>query len=86
MMYHIITATLNFCHLCPVHPQYSFESISSFVLNTRRITSVLYFQLGPNVTIGKHVTVGAGVRVRESMVLEGSVLQVGTVNPFNLPS
>jgi mannose-1-phosphate guanylyltransferase len=28
------------------------------------------------VTVGKGVTVGPGVRIRESMVLEGSVIQV----------
>ncbi len=37
------------------------------------------FQLGPNVTIGRHATVGAGVRVRESMVLEGAVLKVSKI-------
>lgn len=31
--------------------------------------------LGPNVTIGKHAIVGEGVRVRESIVLEGATLQ-----------
>ncbi len=34
------------------------------------------FQLGPNVTIGRHVTVGAGARVRESIILQGAVLRV----------
>ena len=37
---------------------------------------VILLQLGPNVTIGRNVSVGAGVRVRESMVLQGVVLQV----------
>lgn len=36
------------------------------------------FQLGPNVTIGRNVTLGEGVRVRESMILEGSTIQVCT--------
>ena len=35
-----------------------------------------YFQLGPNATIGKNAVVGEGVRVRDSVVLEGAVLQV----------
>ncbi|XP_062611541.1 mannose-1-phosphate guanyltransferase alpha-A-like isoform X2 [Saccostrea cucullata] len=32
--------------------------------------------LGPNVSVGKHAVIGEGVRVRESIVLEGAVLQV----------
>ena len=28
------------------------------------------------MTIGRHVTVGEGVRVRESIILEGATLQV----------
>ena len=41
---------------------------------------VLCWQLGPNVTIGKNCVVGEGVRVRESVVLEGAVLQVRAKN------
>jgi UDP-3-O-[3-hydroxymyristoyl] glucosamine N-acyltransferase len=33
-------------------------------------------QLGPNVSIGKYVNIGEGVRVRESIILEGATLQV----------
>ncbi|XP_052079124.1 mannose-1-phosphate guanyltransferase alpha-A-like isoform X4 [Mytilus californianus] len=33
--------------------------------------------LGPNVSIGKYANLGEGVRVRESIVLEGATLQVG---------
>ncbi|XP_052721651.1 mannose-1-phosphate guanyltransferase alpha-A-like isoform X2 [Crassostrea angulata] len=31
--------------------------------------------LGPNVSVGKHAVIGEGARVRESIVLEGAVLQ-----------
>ncbi len=34
------------------------------------------FQLGPNVSIGQDVTIGYGVRVRESIILGSCVLQV----------
>lgn len=36
-------------------------------------------QLGPNVSIGKGVTIGGGVRVKESIILHGAVLQVGPI-------
>ncbi len=36
----------------------------------------IYFQLGPNVSIGQDVTIGYGVRVRESIILGSCVLQV----------
>jgi len=35
-------------------------------------------QLGPNVTIGRNVVIHEGVRVRESIILEGAVVQVKT--------
>lgn len=31
------------------------------------------------MTVGKHVQIGQGVRIRESIVLEGAVLQVNCV-------
>jgi len=39
-------------------------------------TFYILLQLGPNVTVGKNCVLGEGVRVRESLVLEGAVLQV----------
>ena len=33
-------------------------------------------KIGPNVSIGKNVVVGKGVRVADSIVLEGTVLEV----------
>jgi len=36
----------------------------------------LCHQLGPNVTVGKNVVIHAGVRVRESIILDGAVVQV----------
>lgn len=40
------------------------------------IVIFLSLQLGPNVTIGAAVVIGPGVRVRESIILEGASLQV----------
>ena len=45
---------------------------------------IVLLQLGPNVTIGKNVVIGPGVRVRESLVLEDALIQVGVVCPVSL--
>ena len=42
----------------------------------RILTKIYSLQLGPNVSIGKYVNIGEGVRVRESIILEGATLQV----------
>jgi len=36
----------------------------------------LCWKLGPNVTVGKNVVIHAGVRARESIILDGAVIQV----------
>ena len=36
-------------------------------------------QLGPNVTVGRNVVIHEGVRVKESIILEGAVVQVETI-------
>jgi hypothetical protein len=35
---------------------------------------LIYFQLGPNVSIGAGAVIGAGVRIRESIVLSGATI------------
>ncbi|VDI54413.1 mannose-1-phosphate guanylyltransferase [Mytilus galloprovincialis] len=45
-------------------------------MTTDRGFTTLMNAHGPNVSIGKYANIGEGVRVRESIVLEGTTLQV----------
>lgn len=38
--------------------------------------SCVLFQLGPNVSVGSNVVIGAGARVRETILLDGAELKV----------
>ena len=38
-----------------------------------------FFQLGPNVSVGSNVVIGAGARVRETILLDGAELKVMSV-------
>ena len=36
----------------------------------------IHLQLGPNVSVGSNVNIGAGARVRETILLDGAELKV----------
>ena len=40
----------------------------------------IVFQLGPNVSVGCNVVIGAGARVRETILLDGAELKVIAIN------
>lgn len=62
----VVMYTLIHIHVCVC---------SKFIMHTCVNTPCCFFQLGPNVSVGKNAVIGAGVRIRESIILGNTTIQ-----------
>lgn len=62
----VVMYTLIHIHVCVC---------SKFIMHTCVNTLYCFFQLGPNVSVGKNAVIGAGVRIRESIILGNTTIQ-----------